>query len=304
MSLLLDPPEAASPGPQTFAQPGVAVGEVAADAVESSAPMAAPAIAAPGIRRIASGPLLAIAIVSVLAGATLFVSGWSLGRAAATTPGTPNSDADEFQAFWDAYGAVTQRYAGGLVDRKTLVEGAIKGLIDSLGDPYSQYLTSQQYRDNLRGLSGQFEGIGATLSTRGSNGLVSTCSPLGPDCHLAIQVPLDGSPALKAGLSAGDVVEAVDNKAVDGLTIDEARNLIRGPRDTNVVLRIVRGRGLPFDVHLTRAVIVQQEVVTRELAGGTVGYVKLTGFSEQSADQFATAIKADVDAGRRKIIVD
>ena len=73
-------------------------------------------------------------------------------------------------------------------------------MIGALGDPYSSYLTAQEYQASLQGITGQFEGIGAEIATQGSDG-DQGCAPLGPDCHLLVVIaPLDGSPAEKAGL--------------------------------------------------------------------------------------------------------
>ncbi len=82
-----------------------------------------------------SGIQLSIVIVALMAGAALFLSGYSLGRQAATTPGTPGSEQAAFVPFWDTYHAITEQFAGAVVDRKTVIEGAIRGMIESLGDP-------------------------------------------------------------------------------------------------------------------------------------------------------------------------
>jgi len=254
-------------------------------------------------RRLGTPLAIALAVVAVLAGSGLFLSGYSIGRSAATTPGTPAAETEAFQAFWDAYHAVTDRYAGGPVDRKVLVEGAIKGMIASLDDPYSQYLTSQEYKDSLRGISGEFEGIGAEIGTRTKGGKLESCTPLGPECQLVITTPLDGSPSKAAGLLANDAIVGVNGTSLDGLTVDQARDKIRGPKDTTVTLSILRSSEPPFDVDVRRAVIVQQEVIS-EVKPGNVGYVKLTGFSEHAADELAKVVGDDVKAGRTKLILD
>ena len=176
------------------------------------------------LRRI---PFLAIsiALVAVMAGSALFLSGYSLGRQAATEPGTPPSQSEAFQPFWDTYHAINDRYAGGDVDPTKVVQGAIRGMIQALGDPYSAYLTSDEYRDSLLGISGQFEGIGAEIATEGSDG-TEGCSPLGSTCRLIVTKPIAGSPADKAGVKVGDVVVSVDGAALDGLTVDAARDSV------------------------------------------------------------------------------
>ena len=249
--------------------------------------------------------IVAGALVAVLAGTTLFVAGWSLGRQTTLTPGTPVDEAAAFQPFWDTYRAVTERYAGGDIDRKALIEGAIKGMITALGDPYSMYLTSDEYRDSLEGLSGEFEGIGATIGAVDATGATSSCTQLNEtDCRMAVVAPIAGSPADKAGLLPGDVITKIDGSPVAGKEIDAARRTVRGPKDTTVVLTIVRGAEVPRDVEVVRAVIIQPEVESKDLAGGKVGYLKLAGFSDHAADQLDEALAADVAAGRQKLILD
>ena len=111
---------------------------------------------------------ISIALVAIMAGSALFLSGYSMGRQAAVEPGTPRVGIEAFQPFWDTYHAIGDRYAGGEVDRTLIVQGAIRGMISALGDPYSAYLTSDEYRESLLGIGGQFEGIGAEIATTGA----------------------------------------------------------------------------------------------------------------------------------------
>ena len=247
---------------------------------------------------------ISIAVVGLLAGAALFLSGFSLGRQTATTPGTPVSEEQAFVPFWDAYRAVTEHYAGGEVDRKTIIEGAIRGMIEALGDPYSSYLSSEEYRRSLQGISGQFEGVGAEMSTRQVDTGAGDCAPLGETCQLVIVKPIEDSPAQRAGLLAGDIVTAIDGRPVDGMTVEEAVAKVRGPKGTTVVLTVVRDGAAPIEISITRDVILEKEVVTRTLADGTVAYVRLTGFSENGASEVRKALEADIAAGRRKVILD
>ncbi|HEY2916979.1 MAG TPA: S41 family peptidase [Candidatus Limnocylindrales bacterium] len=258
-----------------------------------------------GPRRI-SGILVgvAIALVAVIGGGALFMSGYALGVHQGSEPGTAPSDDAAFQPFWDAYHNVTSRFALGPVDRTTVVEGAIKGMVDALGDPYSTYLSPEDFQNTLQDINGQFEGIGAEIATVDATGKTSDCTPFGPNCFLQVAQPLPDSPALKAGLQTGDIVTAVDHATLDGLTSDQARDKIRGKAGTAVVLTIKRGSAAPFDVSIVRAQITRQEVTTKDLAGGSVGYVQLMGFSETGADAAVAAIKADVAKGQKKLILD
>ena len=270
-----------------------------------SVPIPDPLTAGTPRRRRASLPVISVAIsvVALLSGSALFLSGYSMGRQSAVEPGTPGDEGMAFQPFWDTYHTIEDRYAGGPVDREAVVQGAIKGMIQSLDDPYSAYLTPDQYQSNLQGISGEFEGIGAEIATQASDG-TQGCATLGPTCRLVIVSPMGGSPAEKAGLRPGDLVLATDGVSLDGLTVDGARDRMRGPKDTTVELSIQRGTTSPFQLKIVRDVIQEQEVESRELVNGRVGYVHLEGFSDRAAADFAAAVKAHVDAGRRMLIVD
>jgi carboxyl-terminal processing protease len=177
-------------------------------------------------------------------------------------------------------------------------------MIGALDDPYSAYLTSDEFRATLQDISGEFEGIGATIGTVDAEGATSSCATIAPDCRLVVVSPITGSPADEAGLLAGDVIASIDGEPLDGLTVEEARNRIRGPKDTAVVLSVVRGDDAPFDVEIVRAVIVSPEVESEALADGRVGYIRLSGFSDHAAEQFDRAVAEQVAAGRKQLVVD
>jgi carboxyl-terminal processing protease len=177
-------------------------------------------------------------------------------------------------------------------------------MVEALGDPYSSYLTPDEYKSSLQGIEGEFEGIGAEIGTVGSDGAAKDCTPLAPDCRLGIIRPIESSPAERAGLQAGDVVVAVDGGSLDGSTVDQARDRIRGPKGSSVTLTIVRDGGEPFDVKVTRDVIQQKEVVSHDLADGKVTWIRVSGFSSDAAGDVHTALKDALDKGERQIILD
>ena len=283
----------------------------------------------PGVERRRSWPFaVSMVLVAVLAGGALFMSGYSVGRDEGRTPGSSVLDRDAWQPFWDVYQAITTRYPLEKVERSTLIEGAIRGMVEAVGDPYSSYLSPVDYRGTLDDISGTFEGIGAEIGSVDGAGNTSDCAKFGPDCHLVIIAPIEGSPAETAGLKPGDVIAEVDGATLDGLTPDEARNRIRGKAGTEVKLRVQRfaapapapsapaGSPAPaatpparqlleeFEVTLVRAKIQRREVTTRELADGTIGYIRLTGFSGEGSKETDAALKANVDKGITKIIFD
>jgi carboxyl-terminal processing protease len=283
--------------------PGPAEAELSATP-EPSADADQPAAPEPATRGAGRRPTAAaLAVVAVLAGGALFLSGFALGSLRATTPGTPVDEETAFQPFWDAYRSVTEHYAGPPVDRKQLIDGAIRGMIAALGDPFSAYLSPDEYRQSLQGLSGRFEGIGARVEARRLSG-TGDCPTLGNGCGLVVVEPIQGAPAEKAGLRAGDRITAIDGTTVDGQTVDQALARVRGQKGTTVTLTIVRETAKPFDLPIVRDVIVQPEVSTKTLAGGTVGYIRLSGFSDQAASDFRAAVGADVAAGRDRLILD
>ncbi len=296
-----EPVTAADEVPAADAPPGPAV-DPTFDPLADRLDVPVPAVAAASRRRI---PVLSIAIVlvAVLTGGALFMSGYTLGVHTSEEPGTAVTDEQAFQPFWDTYHTVTDRYAGGEVDRQALIQGAIKGMIDALGDPYSSYLTSQQYRDSLQGISGEFEGIGAEIATQGADG-TQGCATLGADCRLLVVSAIASSPAEQAGLRSGDLILSADGTSLDGLTVDEARDKIRGPKGSVVTLTIKRGTQDPFDLAITRDVVHEREVVSEDLAGGTVGYVRLTGFSDDSAVELHDALATHIKDGRTRLILD
>lgn len=286
-------------------QPTVEATEPTVDATEPAPTATEPTATTPVRRREPVSPArLAVVAVAILGGAALFLSGYTLGARYATTPGTPAGGSALWAPFWDTYGAITQRYALGPVDPKALVEGAIKGMVDSLGDPYSAYYGPAAYKQTLEGISGQFEGIGAEVGMRSTAPAQASCSQVAPTCKLVVVAPVPGAPAEKAGVRSGDVIERIDARPLTGMTVDQATTLIRGPKGTSVMLTLVRGSGVPFDLTVTRDVIVQREVTTRTLAGGRVGYIRITGFSDNAATDVVDALRGDLSAGERAIVLD
>ncbi len=277
---------------------------------------------------------MAMVLVTVMGGGALFMSGYTVGRdQGSPAGGAAVSERDAWKPFWNVYDNITTRYPLEPLDRQTLIQGAIRGLVESVGDPYSSYLSPDDFRGTLDDISGTFEGIGAEIGSVDANGNTSDCSTFGPDCHLVIIAPLDGSPAEKAGLRPGDVILSVDGSTLDGLTPDEARDRVRGKAGTEVKLHIQRfaapapaptpaGTAAPgaspapgssrpprelldeFDVTIVRAKIQRREVTSRELADGTVGYVSLSGFSSAGAKELEVALKAHLDKGIKQIVFD
>lgn len=264
-----------------------------------------PGPAGPGRRGGARlGLPFAATMVVVLAGAVLFVSGFTLGQQRGSTPGTSADRQAQFQPFWDAYNKITSEYVGDY-DQHKLVEGAIGGLFQALGDPYSAYMSSEDFRNSLSGISGQFEGIGAEMTSRDADGKAG-CTPLSDTCRLTVTGLVRKAPAEKAGMQVGDVLLAVDGVTVNAATPDDIIAKVRGPKDSTVKLSLRRaGSAQPFDLAIVRDVIQREDVTSKVLANGTVGYLHINGFSSSAAADFKEQLTSLVQTDKvKKLIVD
>ncbi len=241
-----------------------------------------------------------------MAGAALFLSGYSLGRQAATTPGTPGDEQAAFVPFWDAYRAITEQYAGGDVDRKTVIEGAIRGMIESLGDPFSSYLSSEDYRQEPPGHRRPVRGHRRRhRRPRRPTALAAQCTPLGPDCQMVVIVkPIEGAPADKAGIKAGDVVTEIDG-AERGRPLGRRcrRQGARSKGHHRDPDRRPRGEA-PQKISIVRDVIAEKEVISHSLAGGDGRLHQAHRLQRQLVERLREGLADDVKAGQRKIVLD
>jgi len=246
--------------------------------------------------------IVALALAAIL-GAILFAGGYLVagGNRQSATCAAPTA---AFAAFCEAYDELKSNYVDKLDDTK-LAEGAIQGMFqDGVQDPFSGYMSPQEYQQALGSLSGKFSGIGAEMAVKNLKqpANLSACATLSENCVLVVVSPISGSPADKAGLQPGDVAVAVDGKSVNGSTIQNEITNVRGPSGSQVKLTIKRGTGT-FDLTITREEITTQEVESKML-DGHVGYIALHGFSTSAPDQFHTALKALLDKGATQIVFD
>lgn len=244
--------------------------------------------------------ILAMLLVAAIGGGGLFVSGFMLGRLNGATPGTGDEQQELFRPFWDAYNDVSTRYVGE-VDQHALIEGAIKGIFQALNDPFSSYMTEEEYRASLSGISGEFEGVGLSMATQETNG--DPCETVSETCRLVVQGVIRGSPALEAGFVEGDIVLAVDGASTIGETLSTVVDKVRGPKGTTVVLTIERG-GASQDISVTRDVIQREDVRSEAIADGRVGYIKVDGFSSGSAADLREHVQALLEGGVDALVLD
>jgi carboxyl-terminal processing protease len=244
----------------------------------------------------------ALVLVAVFAGAALFGAGFLLGDRQGRRSGTPADREALFGPFWDAYEAIVGRYVGP-TDGKAIVEGAIKGMFEAIGDPFSGYMTSEEYRSSVAGIAGSFEGIGAVMTTRNLDG-EDACEAAGPSCHIVVVRTLRAAPATSAGLLKDDRILAIDDVPVDGLTIAQTVERDRGPRGSTVRLSVARAGAQRIELAITRDTVLAEMVSSEVLADGTVGYIRLDGFSPSAADDFRAQLGTLVEQGVTGIAFD
>ncbi|MBI2031850.1 MAG: S41 family peptidase [Candidatus Levybacteria bacterium] len=153
-----------------------------------------------------------------------------------------------FSNFWTVWQSLENKYYDKTkLDPQKLLNGAISGMVQSIGDPYTAYLPPVNNTNFKEGLAGQFQGIGAELGLK--------------DKQVIVVAPLDDSPAQKAGIKAGDAILKVDNKSTEGWSLSQAVEKIRGPKETFVVLNILhKDTKKPTDIKIKRGVITVKSV--------------------------------------------
>ncbi len=159
-------------------------------------------------------------------------------------------------------------------DEKLLIENAINGMLSSL-DPHSSYMNPKTYKDMQVQTRGEFGGLGIEVTME--SGVIKVVSPI------------DETPAAKAGIQSGDLIFALDGEPVQGLTLQEAVEKMRGKVGTSIKLGIRRANKDPFDVTLTRETIKVRS--TRFRMEGDVGYIRVTSFTEQSTSGVNVAVE-------------
>jgi carboxyl-terminal processing protease len=196
----------------------------------------------------------------------------------------------EFNVFWEAWAFIEQEFYGEIPSEQDRVYGAIRGMVNTYADENTAFIEPSRAAIFREDVSGSFEGIGAAVRM----------DEMG---RLVIAEPFAGRPAAEAGLVRGDIVLAVDDVSLQGLSLYEAIGLIRGPAGTTVLLTIFReGADEPFDVPVVRARI-ELEVVEWERREGDIGYVQLTEFSRGATGKMAEAIKALREEGPLKGLI-
>jgi carboxyl-terminal processing protease len=269
--------------------------------------------------------LVALLVVSITFSAGLLI-GWVLpqtqtgldilpqipGITDVLTDRTPGDDETKnlFIPFWKAWDVVHNQYVDQPVDDELLMQGAIRGMLEALGDPYTAYMPPTEYQQLNESLQGEYEGIGAWVDISGD--------------FLRIVSPMPNSPAEEAGIKPDDMVIAVDGEDMTGIDGDIVLQSIRGPAGTTVVLTIQRGGYVPpsdessTTVEPTAVPIEEPEIVEitvrrdkitvpsveSEMLDDEIAYLQIASFSDNTAEEVRTALKELQEKNPKGLILD
>jgi len=248
--------------------------------------------------------LIVLIIAIILSGS--FFAGFYFGRSnqsdinKITSLAAKEEDKPEqvdFSPFWRAWNIIGEKYIADNGNSSTTkkvtdqdkVWGAISGLTDSLGDPYSVFLPPEKKKRFEDDISGNFSGVGMEVGIK--------------EEILTVIAPLPDSPAKRAGIQAGDKIIKIDETLTTNLSTDEAVGLIRGKEGTSVRLTLVRGKDKPFEIPITREIITVPTIETKKFADG-VFMIRLYNFSAISPNSFRHALRQFVEAKSDKLIID
>ncbi len=203
---------------------------------------------------------------------------------------TPDDVQQLFVPFWEAWNIVHERYVDQPVDDTLLMQGAIRGMMDAVGDDYTYYMSPQIYETETSSISGEYQGIGAYVDTKGD--------------FLTIVTPLEGSPAEAAGLRPEDMIIAIDGEDMTGYTPEEARQRVLGPAGTTVVLTIQRnGVSEPLEFTIVRAKITVPSV-TGEMLDNGIAYIDLNTFGDNTTNELRAKLDELLAENPKGIILD
>lgn len=197
----------------------------------------------------------------------------------------------DFSPFWDVWAAIQEKYVGRKdLNVQKMVDGAIEGLVGSLGDDYSTFFEPTQNRDFQEEVSGQFQGIGVEIGLKNK--------------ILTVIAPLEGTPAQKAGLQSNDKIVMINGTSTVGMSLDRAVTYIRGPKGSVVTLSIVRdGWTEPRKIAVTRDTIAVPSAKVEKIGNDVIRLRLYNFYAPLSWDMKKGALEILL-SGRKKIVLD
>ena len=183
------------------------------------------------------------------------------------------------------------------IDPKILYEGALKGMLNAIGDPYTLYLDADAMRDLTDTTEGTFGGLGIYITKP----LEST--PAKP-AYVEISSPMEDTTASRAGLQSGDFIIAINGEPTPDMTSDDVLERLRGPVGTSVTITILRGKNIKFDINLTRALIEVPTIKYSMIEGTSTGYVRIIQFTPETAKRLQDALDSFEKSNYNSLIID
>jgi carboxyl-terminal processing protease len=201
----------------------------------------------------------------------------------------PPEDVD-FSLFWEAYHRLQEKFVDkSKIDQKQVIYGAISGMVKSLGDPYTIFLTPQEAKIFIEDVKGTFEGIGIEIGIKKG--------------QLQVIAPLEGTPAFRAGLKAGDKILKINDTPTVDLSLEQVVSMIRGPKGTKVKLTIFRESWeKEKEIEIVRDIIQVPSLKWEEKDG--IIYIKIYNFTEKASLDFARAAIEILKLPSRKMVLD
>jgi carboxyl-terminal processing protease len=215
----------------------------------------------------------------ILVGAVIFLSftfGWAFGhldfqsQKAGISPSVTNKEATipvDFGIFWKAWDKIVSKYDGN-IDYQAMIDGAVSGMVNALGDPYTVYMNADQAKSFDAELEGSITGIGAEVGIKNN--------------RVIIVAPIDNSPAARAGIKAQDIILSIDDADTAGMDLNNAVSKIRGDIGTTVKLQIQRGETkIEFQIVRDK---VDTSSVKWEIKDNNIGYIEISRFDSNTTE--------------------
>lgn len=203
--------------------------------------------------------------------------------------GTDVADED-IETLLQTYRELIDKYYLGEVNEENLKEGAVRGYIEGLGDPYTEYISKEEMEEYMQDTLGNYVGIGIYMTTNAKNG------------HIVVLATMKGSPAENAGLKPGDEIIRVDGEDCTTKNSTEVSNKIKGEEGTTVKLEILRdNQTLTFEVKREN---IKVNPVEGKVVNDNIGYIKFTSFDETTAEDFKTTYEQLASQNIQSLIID